>query len=187
MVRLIVLDWEELYWDVFELARKIKRDKFKPDILIAIARGGWVIGRILSDLLEVSEVGGLTIRFYKGVEETMNKPAIVQPLVQDIRGKKVLLVDDIVDTGETLRLALEHVSGKGAEVIKSAAPYVKKWSPIRPDYFVKVLEGWVVFPYEYTETIKALEEKITSIEDLKKLGMKKEIVDKIKELKEQAI
>ncbi len=183
MVRLIVLDWEELYWDVFELAKKIKRSGFKPDVLVAIARGGWVIGRILSDLLEVPDVAGLTIKFYTGVDETKTKPEIVQPLVQDVNMKKVLLVDDIVDTGETLKLALEHVKERGAREVKSAAPYIKKWSPITPDYYVRVMDGWVVFPYEYTETIKALEEKIESIDELKKMGLREEIVDKIKEFR----
>lgn len=183
MVRLIVLDWEELYWDVFELAKKIKRSGFKPDVLVAIARGGWVIGRILSDLLEVPDVAGLTIKFYTGVDETRTKPEIVQPLVQDVNMKKLLLVDDIVDTGETLKLALEHVKEKGAREVKSAAPYIKKWSPITPDYYVRVMDGWVVFPYEYTETIKALEEKIESIDELKKMGLREEIVDKIKEFR----
>ncbi len=179
MVRLVVIDWDQLYWDVYALAGKIRESGYRPQLLVAIARGGWVVGRLLSDFLSVSEVAGLTIRFYKDIGETGEKPRITQPLGESVRGKRVLLVDDIVDTGETMKVAVSHILENGADEAKTAAPYLKPWSMFEPDYYVRVVEGWVVFPYEYVETMKALEDKIESLEELKRMGLRRDVVDRI--------
>ncbi len=180
MVRLVVLDWDDLYWDVHELARKIRESGYRPEMLVAVARGGWVIGRLLSDFLSVHEVAGLTIRFYRDIGETEEKPRIIQPLREAASGKKVLIVDDIVDSGETMKLAVKHVLEKGAVEVRTAAPYLKPWSMYKPDYYVRVVEGWVVFPYEYVETMKALEDKIKDVEELKRMGLRADVVDKLR-------
>ena len=60
--KFLVLSWDDLFWDVVDLAKVIKKDGFRADLLVAIARGGWVVGRILSDLLGLREVAGITIR-----------------------------------------------------------------------------------------------------------------------------
>lgn len=179
MVKLVVVDWDDLFWDVYELASKVRKSGYKPDMIVAIARGGWVIGRLLSDFLSVNEAAGLTIRFYKDIGETAEKPQIVQPLRSRLDGKRVLVVDDIVDSGETMKLAVRHVKERGAEEVRAAAPYLKPWSIYKPDYYVKVVDGWVVFPYEYVETMKALEDKIKSLEELKRMGLRGDVIDKL--------
>ena len=84
----------------------------------------------------------------------------------DIRGRRILLVDDIVDTGETLRVAKAYLESKGPREVRAAAPYVKPKASLLPEYYVKVVDRWVVFPYEYRETIKELGSQIDEIQVL---------------------
>lgn len=152
---LLVLTWDDLFWDIYELAKIIRRSNYIPDLLIVIARGGWVVGRILSDLLSLRNVAGITIKSYEGIN--MRKtPRIIQGIDMPIKDKNVLLVDDIVDSGETLKIALKYLKMKKASIIKSAIPYVKPKASIRPDFYVKIIDKWVVFPYEYKETLELL-------------------------------
>ena len=155
-MEIVGLTWHQLNKDVLELGRNIVESGFKPDLLVAVARGGWVIGRMLSDILGVKRAVGITISSYEDVGKRRGGPVILQPLNINVEALRVLVVDDIVDTGATLKVAVDHVRSKGAMEVKSAAPYVKPWSAFKPDYYVKVVDKWVVFPYEYFETLESL-------------------------------
>jgi len=152
---LLVLTWDDLFWDVYELARIIEKSGYKADLLVVIARGGWVVGRILSDLLSLKSVAGITIKSYEGIN-VKKTPKVTQGIDTSLKGKSVLLVDDIVDSGETLETALRYLRTKEISIVKSAVPYVKPKASIKPDYYVKIIDKWVVFPYEYKETLELL-------------------------------
>ncbi|RLE66472.1 MAG: hypothetical protein DRJ38_01555 [Thermoprotei archaeon] len=157
--KFLVLSWNEFYWDIFDLGRKIE-ESYKPDILIAIARGGWVVGRIISDLLKVDKVASVGVKFYKDIDVRELKPEIVQPLSVDVESQKVLIVDDVADTGETIELVRRHVSKENPHSIKIAVVYVKPWCKVKVDYYVRETDKWIVFPYEQMETISYLVKKM---------------------------
>ena len=161
--RFLVLNWDDLFWDVYELAKMIKRSGYKADLLVVIARGGWVVGRILSDLLELRNVAGITIKSYKGIG-VKKTPKIVQGIEHSLKDKKILLVDDIVDSGDTLMTALKYLREKEPADVRTAIPYVKPKAVVRPDYYIKVVDRWVVFPYEYKETISLLHPQDNELE-----------------------
>jgi len=89
-----------------------------------------------------------------GVAETKGKPIITQPVSVSVKGKKVLVVDDVADTGESLRLVRAHLGEQGATEVKIATIYYKPWSVIIPDYYEKETSTWIVFPWERKETVK---------------------------------
>ncbi len=157
--KFLILSWDEFYWDIFDLGRKIE-ESYKPDILIAIARGGWVVGRIISDLLEVNKVASIGVRFYKDVGIRDLKPEITQPLSVTVKDQKVLIVDDVADTGETIELVRKHVLEDNPQSVKIAVVYVKPWCKAKIDYYVKKTNKWIVFPYEQMETISHLVKKM---------------------------
>ncbi len=154
--KFMVLSWSRLFGDVVRLCRAIREDGFRPDVIVAVARGGWVVGRIVSDILGVSDVASLGVRFYEEVGKASKRPVVTQPLNVDVSGREVLIVDEVVDSGSTLSLAKRHVEGLEPRVVKTAAPYVKPWSRVRPDYYVAVVDKWVVFPYEARETLESI-------------------------------
>jgi len=68
----------------------------------------------------------------------------------------VLVVDDVADTGRSLKLVKEHVVQGGARVVKVATLFQKPWSALKPDYFEKETENWVVFPWDLKETVRGV-------------------------------
>lgn len=130
------------------LARMIKGE-FKPDCIVGIGRGGLVPAVYLSNRLCVKKMYSIKIESYSG-EQRAKKPVVSQlPPLKLIRGK-VLLVDDVADTGETLLLA-KKVIGKYAKSIRTATLHYKPHSKLKPDFFVQTTKRWIIYPYQTTE------------------------------------
>ena len=151
--------WNQIYNMLLSQAKKIRQSGFKPDIVIGIARGGWIPAQVLSDLLEIPNLATVRVEFYLGVAETKKEPVLTQNVSAVVTGKKALIVDDVADTGKSLKLAREHVLQQGAVEIRTATVYRKPWSIIKPDYYETETSLWVVFPWETKETIRKIVEK----------------------------
>ena len=146
--------WDRIYEFLLSLAEKIREDKFKPDVIVGVSRGGWPPARVMSDLLENPEIANVKAEFYLGVAQTKGEPLITQPVSVSVRNKEVLLMDDVADTGKSLRLVRAHLKEKGATEVKIATIYYKPWSVVIPDYYEKETSSWIIFPWERKETIK---------------------------------
>ncbi len=125
-------------------------------MLVAIARGGWVVARIISDMLEVDDVTDIHISFYTDIAKTKKEPLILEEPGKKIQGKTILLLDDVSDTGESLIKAIEYLKLKEANEIRCATLYVKPWTKLWPDYYVRKIDKWIIYPYEVKETVKKL-------------------------------
>jgi hypoxanthine phosphoribosyltransferase len=76
-----------------------------------------------------------------------------------VEGKRVLVVDEVADTGRSLELVREHILENGAVEVKIATVYYKPWSIIKPDYYEKETSSWIVFPWEIKETVRKIVKK----------------------------
>lgn len=151
--------WEQIYEMLLNLANKIRKDNSKPDIIIGVSRGGWAPGRIMSDLLENPQIANVKTEFYKGVAETKGEPAITQSVSMPVKGKKILVMDDVADTGRSLRKVRSHLLEQGAVDVKTATIYYKPWSVTFPNYYEKETKRWIIFPWERKETVRNVLEK----------------------------
>jgi hypoxanthine phosphoribosyltransferase len=151
--------WNQIYEMLLSQAEKIRKSDFKPDVIIAISRGGWLPARVLLDLLETPSLANVSVEYYLGVAETRNEPVLTQGVSAAVADKKVLIVDDVADTGKSLKLVKEHVLQQGAKEARMATLYYKPWSLIEPDYYEKETRLWIVFPWEMRETIRKIVEK----------------------------
>jgi len=151
--------WEHIYELLLDLTGQIRRNGFKPDIIVGVARGGWPPARIISDLLENPEVASVKADFYVGVAETKGEPVITQPVSMPVKSKRILIVDDVADTGKSLALVKEHLKKQGASDVKIAVIYYKPWSVITPDYYERKTSHWIIFPWEHKETVRFILEK----------------------------
>lgn len=176
--KLLMLSWNQFFDDVARLAFELDGKNF--DALVAVARGGFVAARLISDIVGVKRVGSLAIEYYKGVNERASSPRLVGGLGFDVRGLKLLVVDDVADTGETLKLAVEYLKSLGAREISSCTVYVKPWCRFKPDYYARVVEAWVVFPYEHLETARYLLSKGWTIEQLLETGFYSSILEHLR-------
>jgi len=181
--------WNQVYEMLVELAMKIKYANYAADIIIGIARGGLIPSRILVDLLEVPEIAIIQTAFYRDIKETMENPILKQPLVTPLEGKKVLIVDDISDSGQTLWLVKKYIQESRATDVKMATLYVKLQSALIPDFYAKDTTSWVVFPWEIKETIskttkekKGNRAKNREIQRLTNAGLPKQLTKKICEI-----
>ncbi len=146
-------DREILTWQRFgeanrELAFVIHESGYRPDLVVAIARGGMLFAGGLSYALGVKACDALNIEFYTGIGETLPEPSILKPLldVDALDDARVLLVDDVADSGRTLRLAVDLLAARAAEV-RSAVLYTKPTTIIQPDYTWAETAKWITFPW----------------------------------------
>lgn len=148
--------WEELGTDIFEVAQQILTKGEKYDRIIALAKGGLTFARSLVDYLQLEDISSIKIEFYTGIGTTTKTPVITQSLPVSIKGERILLFDDIVDKGETMKLATEYISYHGATNITTASLIKKPWSSFAVDFAARSSEAWVIFPNEVRETIATL-------------------------------
>jgi hypoxanthine phosphoribosyltransferase len=182
--------WDEVYELLIGIALNIRRSGFRPDFIVGVSRGGWAPGRILSDLLENTHTVNIKIEFYLGIGKTARKPIVTQPVSVDVNKKNVLVVDDVSDSGESLKVAMEHMVEKGAASAKTATIYFKPHSIFKPDFFAKSTSAWIIFPWERLEATKLLIEEAetkgrslnTVRETLKQCGIQDKTVDALLQL-----
>jgi len=186
--------WSRIYDMLLDLAGRIRKDGFRPDIIVGISRGGWPPARVLSDLLSNPNVANVRAEFYLGIAETGSEPTLTQPVSVKTRGKKILIVDEVADTGKSLRMVREHIVQEGAKEARTVTVYYKPWSIVRPDYFAKETSDWIVFPWEIKETIGKIiakcEELGKPVEEetakLVKAGIKSRLIRRfLKEISEE--
>jgi uncharacterized protein len=178
--------WNQIYEMLIDQSEKIRDSTYQPDIIIAVARGGLAPARILTDLLETPEVATIRIEFYADIAQPSIQPILKQPLTIPVNGKKILLVDDISDSGLSLKVAKQHLTNKGAAQVKIATLYSKPSTQTVPDYVEKTMERWVVFPWEIKETLRAVTQKQEGkrvanqeIAKLVKAGLPKQLTERI--------
>jgi hypoxanthine phosphoribosyltransferase len=155
--------WDEIEEITKKLAENIKKSRFKFDWIVGISRGGLVPARLLSDYLDCSKVAIMRVEFYENVGKTKDFPRITQPVGVSLKGKNVLLVDDVADTGRSLVVAKDHIKRKGAKEIKIATLHYKPISIFKPDFYVIETSAWIIYPWEKRETERMLKKKVEEL------------------------
>lgn len=140
----LYFDWNKTDKMLKVLSRKILRD-FDPDVVVGVARGGLVPAVRISHLLGDKYFRVIHVRYYQG-KKRLKKPVLISD-VENLSGK-VLLVDDVADTGESLKFALEHTKRKSKGEVRVATIACKPNSDFKPNYFVIETDKWIVFPWE---------------------------------------
>jgi len=143
-----ILTWELFGTAARELAVTIADDGFRPDLVLAIARGGLFVAGALGYALDVKNLHVMNVEFYTGVDERLDIPMILPPVpdLVDLEESKVLLADDVADTGRTLLLVKDFCAGKVGEV-RSAVLYEKPHSEVKCEYVWRRTYRWIDFPW----------------------------------------
>lgn len=152
--------WAELDGWADTLAEGLRAGGPLPKTLVALTRGGWVPARLLADRLGIHRLLVVRARHW-GVTATPDGAAeLSDGLHEPIAGEDVLVVDDITDSGESLRLAVEHVRAAGPARVRSATCLHIEGARFVPDFYAEEIprEGWVwiVFPWNFWEDLRAL-------------------------------
>lgn len=156
MVELKVVSWSDVMTYLLRIVEGMGGDGFRPDVVVGIMRGGVIAARLIGDLLGVDSISLMEIKFYKGIGERGEEPRITQPLTINVKGKRVLVIDDIADSGNTMRTAIDYIKGMNPLQVKTATLLLKPWTKFKPDYYGGETTMWIVFPWELGETIREL-------------------------------
>ena len=150
-----ILTYSQFGIAVRELAQSIAESGYKPDIILSIARGGLLLGGALGYALGVKNTFTMSVEFYTGVNERLSMPIVLPPVPNriDLAGARVLIADDVADTGATLELVQHFCAGNVSEV-RSAVLYQKPQSAIKPNYVWKLTEKWIEFPWSIEPAIQ---------------------------------
>jgi hypothetical protein len=159
-LKLLHTSWEDVERLSEVLAQKIIESRYEPDVIVAVSRGGFDPARILCDRLGVRRLASVQVEFYSGVKDTAEKPRIIYPLNANVKGQRVLVVDDVSDTGDSLMLVKEHVLAVNPSDLKVATLHIKPWTSFRPDYHASETEAWIVYPWEPIESMTSIAAKL---------------------------
>lgn len=181
----LYVSWEATGKYMVDLAKSIIRQGKTFDRIIALAKGGLTWSRMLSDYIAVERLSSIQISFYDNIAKTKRSPVIIQSLPISIHGEKVLIFDDIADSGETLTLATTYAKQHGAKDITTATLAVKKWTKTLPDFYAFTSSEWIIWPYEVRETMGLLKKMWTERGDsastmkkhLREIGISREEID----------
>jgi uncharacterized protein len=151
-----VLTWAEFGGGCRELAQMVADDGYRPDVILAVARGGLLPGSAVAYALGVKNVFTMNIEFYTGVNRRMEMPVMLPPTldVVDVTGLTVLVVDDVADTGATLEVVTDYVSEHVTDV-RCAVLYEKPQSSVRCDYVWRRTDRWIDFPWSSLDPVVA--------------------------------
>ena len=140
--------WDDLGTAARSLAARINGEGFRPDAVLALARGGLPVAAALAYALGVKSVVTLNVELYTGVDTRLDAPLILPPVpdLMELAGGRVLVADDVADTGLTLELVRDFCADRVRE-LRIAVLYEKPRSLVRCDYVWRRTERWVVFPW----------------------------------------
>ena len=148
---------EVMSWDSFqslaeETARKIAESGYEPDFMVGLARGGWVLSRVLCDFLGVKDLVSLKVEHWGVTATPDGKARIKYPFDVDLTGRRVLVVDDITDTGESMIVAMDYVKTLNPLEVRTASLQHITGSGFTPDHYGEEISWrWVIFPWNYVE------------------------------------
>ncbi len=169
---------------LLDLAQQIKKDEYKPEVIVGVSRGGWPPARVMSDLLQNPNLANMKVEFYKDIGVRNKKPRITQPVTMEAMGKRVLVVDDVSDTGHSLRVVADHLRRKPVKELRVSTIYMKPKSVFRPDYYARTTKKWIIFPWERLEAVHLISRRfkddrtsvLSTVRALKDSGMSARLV-----------
>lgn len=150
---IVNLSWQDVEEDVLKIISKMKEESFEPDVIISIARSGLIPASLISYVLGNKQLYVIKVDFSKvqkdGKDQELNdRPMITQELSKDIHGLKVLVVDEMVVSGSTLKLVKSYMDIKGPAEVKYCVLYKQPWSEFVPDYFGREITEWPLYPWK---------------------------------------
>ncbi len=171
----VLVTWDEAYKLARKLAFAIRESGYRPDLIIAIGRGGYVPGRVVADFLLHDLLTSMKIEHWGEAAYRKEEAVVRFPLAVGVSGKKLLIVDDVTDTGDTLKTAIEYVRRDKPAEVRTAVLQHKSVSHYEPDYYADCVREWkwIIYPWAVHEDLvgfveRVLGEKASFIREIKR-------------------
>lgn len=143
-----ILTWETFGSAAKELTQTVLDDGYQPELILSITRGGLIPAGAVSYAMDIKNIHIINVEFYTGMDQRLPEPILLPPvpLPVDISGQKLLIIDDVADTGETLKMVVDFCK-KHASEVRTAVLYEKPRSVVKCDYVWKRVNTWISFPW----------------------------------------
>jgi len=178
-----LVSWDEIVDWTRGLAGEIKGSGWNPQVIVAVARGGYVPARLLADFLDVTNMLSVQSQHWTEAAKAEERAILKYPYKVDLKGEDVLVVDDIVDTGETLRLARDYVRDNwNPGTVKTAAlQWISSVAKFKPDYYLIEVRDWTWFQYPWTrlEDLKDFLKRILREDERLKQEFSMELLERV--------
>ena len=162
-MRCELISWPELQRLCLRLAALVRESDYHPDIVVAIGRGGFVPARLICDYLDIMALTSIKIEHYLSGSTKQKQAVIRYPLSVKIENQRVLLVDDVNDSGDTLDVALQHLQNFQPQDVRTAVMHNKLSTHCSVDYSARkiVKWRWVIDPWARVEDISDFIRRMT--------------------------
>ena len=150
----VITNWDYIYGLCREVAEDVRRSPFEPDVIVALARGGWFAGRCLCDFLGLDDLTSLKVEHYVGTAQKTGEPQVRYPMPEgSVAGKDVLIIDDIADTGQSISHAYDYVTDRDPSTVRTGTLQLLGTSEFEPEYVGERLDewAWIVYPWNFIE------------------------------------
>ena len=149
------MTWADLGAGSRELAHQVVADGYEPGLILGIARGGLLTAGALSYALDVKNAFTMNVEFYTGIDKRLPVPMLLPPVpdLVDLQDEKVLIADDVADTGQTLLLVKDFLAGKVREA-RVAVLYEKPRSAVACEYVWRRTDRWIDFPWSAQPAVR---------------------------------
>jgi len=153
-----IVTFDEVYDMVRRTAEAIKASGFKADTIVGLARGGWVPARLMCDFLGITDLISLKVEHWIETGKTKDEASIKYPLTADLKGKRIVVVDDITDTGKSLVTSVEYLKRFGPKEMRVAVMQYIPGSKFKPDFFAQEVREWTwfIYPWNWIEDTSTL-------------------------------
>lgn len=155
----VKITWEDVEKAALHIVHTMKRDQFEPDIIISLARSGLIPAALISYAVGNKQLYVIKADFSKTQTSGQNqdlrsRPVLSQRIKRTLKGLKILVVDEMTVSGETLKLVSEYLTTKKPKQVKYAVLYKQPWSQFKPDYYGHVLKQWPLYPWKELRNIR---------------------------------
>lgn len=153
-----IVTFDEVYNMMKKLAESIKNSRYQPTTIIGLARGGWVPSRLMCDFLGITDLISLKVEHWLQTGQTKDEATIRYPLSADITLKKLLLIDDIADTGKSLLTSIAYLKKFHPSDVRVATMQYIPQSAFKPDYYAEEVKiwTWFIYPWNWIEDTSTL-------------------------------
>ncbi len=166
-IKCSITNWNYIYDLCRDLSQNVIKSHYEPDIVIALARGGWFAGRMVCDFLGISDLISLKVEHYVGTALLADQCTVRYPITDEmVHGKRVLVVDDIADTGKSLEHSVRYINEFRPADCKTGVLQLLFTSETTPDFYAEFLEewAWIVYPWNFIEDMIDLISKLLAKE-----------------------
>jgi len=145
------------------LAQKLVDDDWIPDTVLGVVRGGLFVAAGIAYALDIKDVRHVNVEFYTDAGETLPEPMLIgqEPYLADLGGKRVLVADDVADTGATLHFVRKLLPADAD--VRVAVLYSKPATTYLPELAWRSTDKWIRFPWIQVPPVRVEEAGRSSV------------------------